>query len=298
MQKVSLHSHTNFSDGKQTPLQVLETAERLKTIVGITDHNVITAIRELMKQSIQDRSLQTRIQRHLIPGVELQSREGAELLVYGLTNQHLDDFYREEIEEPRLLHPTNPVFEPVNISISDLINRCKDWEMEIVVPHYGLRHYGIGRLPSELRKQVVYQLRRYREHVCVERNPHVSVFKNVQAITFAKSRKNQFPVIATADDHLGLHSSYTTVDLSNDTEEACRAQEVFAALHQNPPAWKDQHLEHTNAIASMRMLWNMGFKGFTSFVKQEARYLFGSSNSVQPHSKTHRTADVVGVDDF
>ena len=50
--KVDLHTHSTFSDGKQTPRQLLEMAEEKElSLFSITDHDTIGGVLEAKKNS-------------------------------------------------------------------------------------------------------------------------------------------------------------------------------------------------------------------------------------------------------
>lgn len=299
--RVDPHGHTDFTDGSIPPLKVLQTAEEEDIIAGISDHNIIAAIRALMEQADKDPEVAELMRHFLIPGVEIQAREGAELLVFGNTPKHLDDFYRREIEEPNLLNEHEPIYEPIDMSIIDLVKQCREWGMQIVVPHYGARHYGIGSLPRDVRKQLNYELRTHRDHVCVERNPYVSRFANLKAITYARSRRNKFPVIASSDNHNSKHGSYTEVSLPPLGPDQFRSEQVFSAIHQQRPKWEQQHLERVpfikavkNAIALFRQ---GGWSSTKSILRRELRHHLGlppstHSSSPKPQPETLETAAV------
>lgn len=271
--RVNLHSHTSCSDGKHDAERALLEAARTDTIIGITDHNTVQAIRQLLAQAKDNRNIDRLMRRYIVPGVELQAEQGVELLIYGQTPEQLIAFYEDIIEKPDRLHETNPIFEPVDIDIVDLIQECRRWQLDVIVPHYAMRHYGIGSLPREDRKHVTYQLRQHSDHVCVERNPFVSRWHNLQAITFGKSRKNRFPVITNDDSHNGQHNSYTTIDLPELPADGYRSEQVFRAIHASPPRWKDQHLKHVPLMESIQtaasIMKQMGMRGITSTAKRE-----------------------------
>ena len=304
--RIDPHGHTEYTDGVLSPLEVLQEAEREEMIVGISDHNIIEAIRTLMKQAQDDVGVGELMRHHLIPGVEIQAREGAELLVYGTTPAHLDEFYRREIEEPQLLHPDEPIYEPVDMSIIDLVKQCRRWEMEIVVPHYGARHYGIGKLPHEVRRRLNHELREYRDHVCVERNPYVSRFANLKAITYALSRRNRFPIIASSDNHNQRHGSYTEVTLPPLSPGQFRSEQIFPAIHNHHPSWEKQHLERVPLLRAIRnavaLFYQGGWRNTRSMLLREVRHQLGlppaptSPSSPKPQPEKRERVGVAGED--
>lgn len=281
--RIDPHGHTNHTDGILSPIDVLQVAEQERVIAGISDHNIITAIRTLMEEANRNATTDELMRHHLIPGVEIQAREGAELLVYGNTPMHLDSFYRKEIEEPNLLNQWEPIYEPIDMSIIDLVKHCRQWDMHIIVPHYGARHYGIGSLPHSVRKQLNYELRAHSSHVCVERNPYVSRFANLKAITYALSRRNRFPIIATSDNHNRDHGSYTEVTLPPLNPDQYRSEQIFPAIHNQHPSWEKQHLERVPLLKAVRntiaLFRQGGWRNTKSMLLREVRHHMGLSAS-------------------
>ena len=294
---VDLHCHTTCSDGSHTPVQTLEKAKERNMIFGITDHNVVSAIQQLLSSSAANPQMRLDMQQHIIPGIEVQSAEAAELLIYGTSADHIIDFYTEVLADR--LDTQDPIFSPIDISIIELIQQCRAWEMEIIIPHFSLRNYGLGRLPTSLQKEAKAALRSYHGHVCVERNPHVHPLQNLQAIAFAKGRKNKFPLVASSDDHTGEHSSYTTIRHVQKAEQGYQTSAVFSQIHKKKVRWRDQHLQHGHMLQQLRqrarIAWNMGAKGLRSILQQELRNM-GLSTAKRPVKK-RKTVDVGDVAD-
>lgn len=87
-----LQSHTIFSDGKNTPADLINSAvtKGLK-LISITDHNSIAAYTEDNFQLAK----QNRIS--LIPGVEIECGGGFDVLVYDNVENNVSEEYREKI---------------------------------------------------------------------------------------------------------------------------------------------------------------------------------------------------------
>ncbi len=87
-----LQSHTIFSDGKNTPTDLINSAvvKGLK-LVSITDHNSIAAYTEENFQL----AIQSGIS--LIPGVEIECGGGLDVLVYDNVENSISEEYREKI---------------------------------------------------------------------------------------------------------------------------------------------------------------------------------------------------------
>ena len=77
--KVDFHVHTNFSDGRLSPTEILKQAKALEyDMIAITDHDGIDGIREAL---IAGEALEIKV----IPGIELavETEEGIELHMLG-----------------------------------------------------------------------------------------------------------------------------------------------------------------------------------------------------------------------
>ncbi len=78
MSKLDLHLHTTFSDGSQTPTEVLEMAHKVGvTALAITDHDIVDGLPEAFEAG-------ERLGIEVIPGVEISTEfNGSELHVLG-----------------------------------------------------------------------------------------------------------------------------------------------------------------------------------------------------------------------
>ncbi len=84
-----LHSHTNFSDGKLTPLELLTKAEKIGlSAISITDHDTVEGVRVALE-------LQPKFKTEVLTGIEISSHLGKqELHILG---------YNIDITNPKLL---------------------------------------------------------------------------------------------------------------------------------------------------------------------------------------------------
>lgn len=92
--KVDFHVHTNFSDGRLSPTEILKQAKALEyDMIAITDHDGIDGIREAL---IAGEALEIKV----IPGIELtvETEDGIELHILGYYFDP-DDFHFNEVME-------------------------------------------------------------------------------------------------------------------------------------------------------------------------------------------------------
>ncbi|MFC1774879.1 PHP domain-containing protein [Nanoarchaeota archaeon] len=84
-----MHVHTNYSDGADTPQEILKQAKKLGIGVAITDHNEIGGCVEALKN---DHGVL------VIPGIEITSYEGWHVLLYFSKLRDLQEFFREKLD--------------------------------------------------------------------------------------------------------------------------------------------------------------------------------------------------------
>ncbi|MDO4485063.1 MAG: PHP domain-containing protein [Bacillota bacterium] len=93
--KVDFHVHTNFSDGRLSPTEILKQAKALEyDMIAITDHDGIDGIREAL---IAGEALEIKV----IPGIELavETEESIELHMLGYYFDPDDPHFNEMMEE-------------------------------------------------------------------------------------------------------------------------------------------------------------------------------------------------------
>lgn len=87
--KIDMHYHTDHSDGAATVSETLEKIRELKIGVAITDHNEISGSLEAFARKEKNDLI--------IPGIEVRSIEGVDILFYFYTTQELKKFFELEI---------------------------------------------------------------------------------------------------------------------------------------------------------------------------------------------------------
>ncbi|WP_370650812.1 PHP domain-containing protein, partial [Methanocalculus sp.] len=128
---VDMHLHTTHSDGRATISDLKRYAEKEKIGIAITDHNEISGSRK---------ALSTRSDILIIPGIELETREGPHLLLYFYTAGDMEDFFHDFTVErnrqtPGLLQ---------NLPVQECLNLASDYDCLRIAAHpYG--YYGINR---------------------------------------------------------------------------------------------------------------------------------------------------------
>lgn len=100
---IDLHLHTNYSDGTDTVLELLEKAEQQKIeIISITDHDTVDAYKELENSEIRNK-----YKGQIISGVELKAiynNHNIEILGYGIDTQKIKIHKCENLQEKILEH--------------------------------------------------------------------------------------------------------------------------------------------------------------------------------------------------
>ncbi len=118
---VDLHFHSHYSDGANSPRQIVEKAEKLGIGIAITDHNGIEGALALDRQSTVLN----------IPGIEVTSREGAHLLLYFYAASDLKQFFEADIQ-PFLGRER---MSSIALSMEEIIRRARAHEALIIFPH-------------------------------------------------------------------------------------------------------------------------------------------------------------------
>ena len=128
---VDMHLHTTHSDGTPSIPTLIRHAARKGIGIAITDHNEISGSLE---------ALSTRSDILIIPGIELETREGPHLLFYFYTAGDMEDFFHDFTIErnrqtPSLLQ---------NLPVQKCLNLASDYDCLRIAAHpYG--YYGINR---------------------------------------------------------------------------------------------------------------------------------------------------------
>lgn len=239
-QKVNLHAHTTASDGWTTPLETHRFAFSRGMILGITDHNTIAALDDLQAEAEKDPKVASEIARTVVPGIEVQTRQRAELIVYAPSIPDMQEFFCREIQGK--LNRNNPRYKGIDMSIQELVDRTRDHDLFIGIPHFRLRAHGLGggKLLNEELRQVTRQLHDYRDHVHVEHTPVLSKLDNAIASSYAF--RHGFPVLANADSHLTDHDRSFTL-LNDASEQRSLIEHIYDEIHEYQPRRRDRHIE-------------------------------------------------------
>lgn len=93
---IDIHTHTTYSDGTLTPVELLEAAHQKKlTIISITDHNTIGAYEELKNPNIREK-----FEGMIIPGIEITTTyhgETIEVLGYNFNLDMMSELLKESV---------------------------------------------------------------------------------------------------------------------------------------------------------------------------------------------------------
>ena len=83
-----MHSHTTYSDGRDTPEQMVKKAQELGVGLCLTDHNAIGGTWQVRQQK----------EVPIIPAIEINTFEGPHILGYFYTYDELQEFYTKRIQ--------------------------------------------------------------------------------------------------------------------------------------------------------------------------------------------------------
>lgn len=128
---VDMHLHTCYSDGCPRIPDLLSYASKRGIGVAITDHNEISGALQAVSLSREEL---------IIPGIELETREGPHLLIYFYTAGDLQDFFQDLNRErsrntPELLE---------NLPVSECLILAEPYDCLRIAAHpFG--YFGINR---------------------------------------------------------------------------------------------------------------------------------------------------------
>src|SRR3989344_2860577 len=122
---LDLHMHSTFSDGTNTPEEIVAIAKKKNLIISITDHNEIKGVKKAIELD----------NKRVIPGIELTSRNAKDILVYFYNLKDLEDFYEKYIKHKKI-HPRRGFdLKCLKLSMKDILNALKKYKCLKVIPH-------------------------------------------------------------------------------------------------------------------------------------------------------------------
>ncbi|HWQ66314.1 MAG TPA: PHP domain-containing protein [Methanospirillum sp.] len=126
-----MHLHTRYSDGRTRIPELLSYAQKNQIGVAITDHNEIRGALEAVRS--QKNCL-------IIPGIELETREGPHLLIYFSSAGDLEGYYHDLQREWRKENPDHIQ----KLSVSECLIRAEEYHCLRIAAHpFG--YFGINR---------------------------------------------------------------------------------------------------------------------------------------------------------
>ena len=117
-----MHFHTKHSDGFASVRRALKRAEKIKIGLAITDHNTIAGVLEAAK---------CKPEFPLIPGIEVSSKEGPDILVYFYRLEDLKDFFEKHIKKYRGKNKIGPTKK----TIYEILSAAKKYKCITVAAH-------------------------------------------------------------------------------------------------------------------------------------------------------------------
>jgi predicted metal-dependent phosphoesterase TrpH len=122
--KADLHIHSTFSDGRNSPLDIVEAAlERGLSVISITDHDTFAGSIHAVRYGRSRGVL-------VVPGIEVRTSEG-DILVYCVKEfnppRRVDRLIEAAHREGCLVVPAHP-FDVLRLGVGDLIYEYKDWD--------------------------------------------------------------------------------------------------------------------------------------------------------------------------
>lgn len=123
MTVVDMHCHTNVSDGRDTPSDLINRAKKLGIGLSITDHNEIKA--SLKASKLLDFG---------IPGIEITSSDAMDFLVYFYKIGDLEHFYKKYIKDKKL---SSKIFNlrKLKWTTEELLDHVVEYNCIVALPH-------------------------------------------------------------------------------------------------------------------------------------------------------------------
>lgn len=166
-----MHFHTRHSHDCETPVtEIVRRARQLGIHVALTDHNVIGGVLEARR--FKDAPV--------IPGIELCTREGKEVIAYFSDGGRLEEFFDRHVR-PRLKEKNSLRSSRTPLRMEELLPLLRDEECLVHLPH-----------PFGPHPRRSYNYFRRREHLlsCVDSieifNPNVVRRGNLCALGWAE----------------------------------------------------------------------------------------------------------------
>lgn len=131
-QEFDLHCHSVFSDGSSKISEIEDFCKRKNIAISLTDHNEIRGAVELLeKNNILS-----------IPGIEILSQEGLEILVYFKDPNEMETYFKKQIEPFK----SKCIISPLKNSVFNLIESAAHFDTFLSLPHpYGLAQQYVMR---------------------------------------------------------------------------------------------------------------------------------------------------------
>ncbi len=128
---VDMHLHTTHSDGMTKISDLLTHAKNRNIGVAITDHNEISGSLDALSRSSDVL---------IIPGIELETKEGPHLLFYFYSSGEMEDFFK--IFSQKRMEHTPGLFQ--NLPVMECLHLAEQYDCLRIAAHpYG--YYGINR---------------------------------------------------------------------------------------------------------------------------------------------------------
>lgn len=183
---VDMHLHTRYSDGLTRIPELLSYARKHQIGVAITDHNEIKGALEAV--SSQKELL-------IIPGIELETREGPHLLIYFSSPGDLKEYFHEVQAEKSRQSP-DPLW---NLTVAQCLMLAEGYHCLRVAAHpYG--YFGINRgVLKCVEKQMLPGVLNHLDGIEVICGGMTRKL-NQRAITYAQDHK--MPFTGGSDAHL------------------------------------------------------------------------------------------------
>ncbi len=211
--KIDMHCHSSFSDGISGIYDIEDHCNRQSIGIALCDHNEVRGSLKLIDRS----------KIPVLPGIEVGTSEGFDILFYFEQPDDLEDFYRKHIEKNLL----SRFMVRSKIKTNSILEAAKDYKSFSSIAH----PYASGRKSVEYNKhnlEVVHKL--LTDIDAIETfNGSISIDKNLKSSVLAKKLNKK--VTMGSDAHEA--NSMGSVNVAVQIEQGFGPSDLFAKITEN-----------------------------------------------------------------
>ena len=242
---IDFHCHSSYSDGIPSPREIAEKCTKDNIIAVITDHNEIRGSINLFEKY----NVAT------IPGIEVGSSEGLELLVYFKNFFDLEDFYVSCIEPVR----NERRMVVLKISLKDILEKLQNYNAFTSLAHpFALKKKSIEKHDSTYIRDILSKTDAIEIF-----NGELTRKMNNKASELNKIIKKKITLGSDSHTISSIGTVYAILDVENVTNN-----NLYEGLVVN--SFNELFFSKTNNIGHLKTLFTIGLKHTKYYLKKGA----------------------------